>query len=89
MDNPFIPDYFSYRNEYPIEEIWNMDNALAQLIVPRLQDFKDMREWNNAIQKMINAFDLMKYVHNLSEGEQKTVDKGMRLFCKYFRFLWD
>ena len=36
MDHPFNPDYFSYRNEYPIEEIWNMDNALAQLIVPRL-----------------------------------------------------
>lgn len=101
MDNPFNPDYFSYRNDYPIEEIWNTDNALAQLIVPRLQafkeldkhscpqDFKDMREWNNAIQKMIDAFDLMKYVHNLSEGEQKTVDKGMRLFCKYFRYLWD
>lgn len=101
MDNPFNPDYFSYRNDYPIEEIWNTDNVLAQLIVPRLQafkeldkhgcpqDFKDMREWNNAIQKMIDAFDLMKYVHNLSEGEQKTVDKGMRLFCKYFRYLWD
>ena len=89
MDNPFNPDYFSYRNDYPIEEIWNTDNALAQLIVPRLQAFKDMREWNNAIQKMIDAFDLMKYVHNLSEGEQKTVDKGMRLFCKYFRYLWD
>ena len=40
MDNPFNPDYFSYRNDYPIEEIWNTDNALAQLIVPRLQAFK-------------------------------------------------
>lgn len=99
--NPFNPDYFSYKNDYPIEEVWNMDNVLAQLIVPRLlafkeldkhgypQAFKDMRSWNNAIQKMINAFELMKYVHSLSEGEQKTVEKGLSLFCKYFKDLWD
>jgi hypothetical protein len=48
-----------------------------------------MRSWNNAIQKMINAFELMKYVHSLSEGEQKTVEKGLSLFCKYFKDLWD
>ena len=108
ITNIFNPDYFgsspdnySHKHDYPIEEVWNTDNVLAQIIAPRLQafkvldkhgcpsDFKDMREWNNTIQKMIDAFDLMKYVHNLSEGEQKTVDKGMRLFCKYFRYLWD
>ena len=94
-DNPFNPDYFSYKNDY------HTDNVLAQLIVPRLlafkeldkhgcpQAFKDMRSWNNAIQKMINAFELMKYVHSLSEGEQKTVEKGLSLFCKYFKDLWD
>ena len=42
MDHPFNPDYFSYRNEYPIEEIRNTDNALAQLIVPRLQAIKEL-----------------------------------------------
>lgn len=92
---------WSHKHDYPIEEVWNTDNVLAQFIAPRLQAFKaldkhgyppeckDMREWNNTIQKMIDAFELMKYVHNLSEGEQKTVDKGMRLFCMYFRYLWD
>ena len=101
MDHPFNPDYFSYRNEYPIEEIWNTDNALAQLIVPRLQafkeldkhgcpsDFKEMREWNNAIQKMIDAFELMKYVHTSSPEEDKTIELGLDLFRKYYRNLWD
>ena len=108
ITNIFNPDYFgsspdnySHKHDYPIEEVWNTDNVLAQFIAPRLQAFKaldkhghppeckDMHEWNNTIQRMIDAFDLMKYVHNLSEGEQKTVDKGMRLFCKYFRYLWD
>ena len=63
---------WSHKNDYSLEEVWNTENTLAQLIVPRLQafkaldkhgapsDFKDMREWNNAIQKMINAFELMK-----------------------------
>ena len=101
MDNPFNPDYFSYRNDYPIEEIWNTDNALAQLIVPRLQafkeldkhgcpqDFKDMREWNSTIQKMIDAFELMKYTSTPSEDEKQTIEQGLDLFCKHFRNLWD
>ena len=100
-ESPFNTDYFSYKNEYPIEEVWNTNNVLAQLIVPRLlafkeldkhgcpPEFKEMREWNKTIQKMADAFELMKYVHTLSEDEEKTVTKGLDLFCKYFRNLWD
>lgn len=99
--NPFNPDYFSYTDDYPIEEVWNTVNVLAQLIVPRLLafkeldkrgcpgDFKDMRAWNNAIQKMVDAFELMKYVQCLSKEESAIVEKGLNLFCKYFRNLWD
>lgn len=99
--NPFNPDYTGYKKDFPIEEVWNTNNALAQLIVPRLlafkeldkhgcpPDFKDMREWNNTIQKMADAFELMKYVHTLSEDEERTVNRGLALFCKYFRNLWD
>lgn len=99
--NPFNPDYFSYTVNYPIEEVWNTDNVLAQLIVPRLsafkeldkhgcpEDFKDMRAWNNAIQEMVDAFELMKYVQSLSDEESAIVEKGLNLFCKYFRNLWD
>ena len=99
--NPFNPDYFSYKDDYPIDEVWNTNNVLAQLIVPRLlafkeldkhgcpPDFDDMRKWNNTIQKMADAFELMKYVHTLSGEEEKTVSKGLELFCKYYRNLWD
>ena len=31
---------WSHKHDFPIDEIWNTDNALAQLIVPRLQAFK-------------------------------------------------
>ena len=29
----------SHKHDYPIEEVWNTDNTLAQLIVSRLQAF--------------------------------------------------
>lgn len=93
---------WSHKNDFPIEDVWNTDNTIAQLIVPRLQafkaldkhghpdGFKDMREWNNTIQKMIDAFELMKYVQSLNtDDEKRTVEEGLDLFCRYFRNLWD
>ena len=95
------PHNWSHKHDFPIEEIWCTDNTLARLIVPRLQafkqldkhgyppDFNDMRAWNNTIQKMIDAFELIKYVHSLSDDEERIVSEGLSLFCKYFRNLWD
>lgn len=93
---------WSYKHDYPIEEVWNTDNTIAQLIVPRLQafkaldkhgycpDFNGMREWNNAIQKMIDAFELMKYAGGVhTKEEERTIEEGLDLFCKYFEYLWD
>ncbi len=89
------------QTDYPIEEVWNTKHTLAQLIVPRLQAFKaldkhgvcpafkDMQEWNNAIQKMIDAFELMEYVNVLSDAEKTVIDEGLELFCKHYRNLWD
>ena len=31
---------WSYKHVYPIEEVWNTNNTIAQFIVPRLQAFK-------------------------------------------------
>lgn len=94
-------DHWSHKNDYPIEEVWNTYHILAQNIVPRLLAFKaldkhghpdgmkDMREWNNTIQKMIDAFELMKYSQVVDKNEQNTIDEGLQLFCKYFSDLWD
>ena len=91
----------SHKNDYPIEEVWNTYHTLARLIVPRLQafkalekhgycpDFKGMREWNCAIQKMIDAFELMKYANTYSEDEKRTIEQGLDLFRKHFFNLWD
>lgn len=92
---------WSHKNDYPIEEVWNTYHTLAQLIVPRLQafkalekhgycpDFKGMREWNNAIQKMIDAFELLKYAASYTEDEEQRIEQGLDLFRKYYCYLWD
>ena len=92
---------WSYKNDYPIEEVWNTDNTLAKLIVPRLKAFKALDkyghcpafkgipEWNKAIQKMIDAFELLKHITTFSEEEEKTIEEGLELFCKHYRNLWD
>ena len=100
--NRVSKENWSHKNDYPVEEVWNTDNTIAQLIVPRLQafkaldkhgappNFKDMREWNNVIQKMIDAFELMKYAGRVNtKEEERTMEEGLDLFCKYFRSLWD
>ena len=92
---------WSHKNDFQIEEVWGTYHTLSQLIVPRLlafkaldkhgycPDFKDMREWNNAIQKIIDAFELMKYATTYSEVEEHTIVQGLALFSKYFRYLRD
>lgn len=92
---------WSHRHDYPIDEIWNTNNALARLIEPRLQTFKeldkhcvpagfsDMRQWNNTIQQMIDAFELLKTARTLSNDDETVVKTGLELFCKHFRDLLD
>lgn len=87
--------------DYPIEEIWNTKNTLARLIVPRLEAFKrldkhcypiafgDMDNWNLNIQKMIDAFEILKDNRSLSEEEQRTVTEGLFWFSCYFPYLRD
>ena len=64
-------EYWSHRHDFPIEEIWNTENAIAAFIVPRLKAFKDLRKhgfppevnneqlWNSTIRKMIDAFEIL------------------------------
>ena len=101
LRNKDSTENWSHKNDYPIEEVWNTYHTLARLIVPRLQafkalekpgycpDFKGMREWNCAIQKMIDAFELMKYANTYSEDEKRTIEQGLDLFRKHFFNLWD
>ena len=102
--NQKAQDNWSHKNDFPIEEVWNTYQALAELIAPRLRtfkahdkhgccpDFKGMAEWNQAIQKMIDAFELLIDEDKLgifTKDEEEAIEHGLELFCKYFRYLWD
>ena len=92
---------WSHKHDFPIEEIWGTYHTLASLIVPRLQAFKaldkhgyapgfnNIQEWNKAIQKMIDAFEIIKYPGALSDKEKKTADEGLSLFYNFFLNLLD
>ena len=88
---------WSHKNDFPIIEVWNTYQAIAELIVPRLRtfkehdkhgfcpDFKGMKEWNEAIQKMIDAFELLvdeeKYgvfTNETELGILSTLDKNQK-----------
>lgn len=92
---------WSYKYDFPIGEVWGTCHTLAKLIAPRLRTFKaldkhgyapgfkDISDWNRAIQKMIDAFELLEDTNTLTDEENKKVDEGLLLFCKHFRNLWD
>ena len=94
-------DFDDYMEGYPISEVWGTYHYLAREIAPRLKAFKALKkhgwpddfesqdDWNNAIQKMIEAFELVKDYSPSYEEDIQTVDQGVKLFCKYFRDLSD
>ncbi len=96
-----IVEAWSHKHDYPIEEVWNTDNIIARLIVPRLKAFKaldkhghpgdiaSMEAWHKVIDKMIYAFELNMHAGALSQEERKDFEEGFELFYKYYLYLWD
>ena len=94
-------DSVDYINGYPISEVWGTYHYLAREIAPRLKafkalkkhgwpdDFESQEDWNEAIQKMIDAFELLNHITTYTDEEEQTIEEGLELFCKHFRNLWD
>ena len=94
-------DSIDYINGYPISEVWGSYHYLAREIAPRLKafkaldkhghapGFKDMTAWNNAIQKMIDAFELVQPNKVVYCDDYPAIYEGLDLFRKYFLNLWD
>ena len=94
-------DFEDYINGYPISEVWGTYHYLAREIAPRLKafkalkkhgwpdDFENQEDWNKAIQKMIDAFELVKVYSPSYDEDIRTVIQGVELFCKYFCDLSD
>ena len=52
------PHNWSYKHDFPIDEILNTDKTLARLIVPRLQAFKQLMLTNQSevLSKLLKSF---------------------------------
>ena len=94
-------DSVDYINGYQISEVWGAYHYLAREIAPRLKafkalkkhgwpdDFESQEEWNKAIQKMIDAFELVKDYSPSYDEDIQIMNEGVKLFCKYYRDLSD
>ncbi len=82
-------------------ETWNLDVTIANFIIPRLERFievnicypPDMEKdgWDKKLNIMLEAFKLIvrdDAVCDFTKEEDKTVNKGLKLFKKYFFDLW-
>ena len=73
----------SHKHDYPIEDVWNNDNTLAQLIVPRLQAFKALdKHWALSFLRPYGSFQPQQVVFFLRvTGPSHTtiyIEKGDR-----------
>lgn len=102
-DDDREPKYSEQRKErgFDDSETWSLRDTISNFIIPRLERFNEvnngypshltMRKWRNIIKSMIAAFKLIARDEGIgifTEEEQKQVDKGLKLFHKYFMCLW-
>jgi hypothetical protein len=82
-------------------ETWCLSSTMSEFILPRLKRFLEVnyidfnheseKDFGEAIPKMIQAFEFIirdKASWIWTEEEQEEVDEGMKLFYKYFLWLW-
>lgn len=82
------------------KELWNLDITIAKFIYPRLVIFrkeniecypgnlKSYKQWEEILDEMIWTFQAIQTINNCDENENKRINKGLKLFAKYFRSLW-
>lgn len=89
----------------PHSDTYNLDITVAKFILPRLElfrkiidcfpdkDFNSLKEWQDTLDKMINAFRIISKKFesndsNKSDEEKEVVKEGLDLFRKYYHDLW-
>lgn len=76
-------------------ELWNLDNTIAQFILPRLKVFKEIEiqhgenvEWIEELDKIINVFQLVvDDGYNMSYYTR--IKEGLLVFAEHFTRLWN
>ena len=84
------------------DDTWNLDIPIAKFILPRLRRFKELNngypsdmtetEWDEKIDQMIEAFDLLIKTYDGDVDEtvetDEKIDTGLKLFGEKLRNLW-
>lgn len=80
---------------------WSLDKYLTKIIIPVLKNLKqngwgypsklkNAGEWKKILQEMITTFEILQRddIKELIKKE-KQIQKGLGLFAKWYRNLWD
>jgi hypothetical protein len=82
-------------------DLWNLDCTIADLILPRLKAFaqdpggypgESYEQWKADLRTMVATFELIasdRYWAVRSEEEDAELQRGLDLFAKYYRALWN
>jgi hypothetical protein len=81
-------------------DLWSMDYTIAKFVLPRLKKFREVQighpahmqeiEWKIALDEMIEAFKMIELDCCSNDPEYNSkIDRGLYLFYKHFRDLWD
>ena len=82
------------------EVTWNLDKEIAKFVLPRLKRYKEItpccpseieqKEWDEKLDKMIRAFELVlsKDSIDLTRQESYEIKEGMLQFGWYYQYLW-
>ena len=80
---------------------WNFDYEFGKWAYPRFKRFREMHhgyphnttseEWESILEDIEHAFSLIanEGYFDLGEEEADQVSKGLKLFVKWFDYLWD
>jgi hypothetical protein len=98
QDDPRQPRWAEQRKERGFDdtETWNLDCAIIQFILPRLERFKEIscghpaymteERWDEILQKIIDGF---KTYDSILSGSSEQFDEAWQLFTNHFWNLWD
>lgn len=88
-------------DDFDPEELYSLDCTIAAFVLPRIKEFQKYtaavpgditeKKWISILKKVEIAMDLTVQNGNgktLNEEEWKKVNKGIKLFGKWFNALW-
>lgn len=79
------------------DETWSLRDNIAKFVLPRLKRYREIdavypvglenKEWNDIVDKMIRAFEIIKS-DKITDKNYEEVKDGLELFSTYFLCLW-